>query len=61
MYRARKKNWASIAKETMNATRFAPRNVRERKKPKSTIGAWTCSSMTRKASQRDDRHREQAR
>ena len=38
MYSARKKNIASIAKLTMNATMLAPRNERERKKVKSTIG-----------------------
>ena len=38
MYSAMKKNIASIAKLTMNATMFAPRNERERKKLKSTIG-----------------------
>ena len=31
MYSAMKKNMASIANETMNATTFAPRNDRDRK------------------------------
>src|ERR1019366_1583878 len=49
MYSARKKNWASIAKETMKATRLEPRKERERKKPKSTIGATVRRSITAKA------------
>jgi hypothetical protein len=43
-----KKNIASIAKETMNATMLAPRNVRERKKLKSTIGEDWRRSITPK-------------
>src|SRR3954454_22498319 len=39
MYSARKKNIASIPKDTMNATRFAPRNDFDWKKRKSTIGS----------------------
>ena len=41
MYSVRKKNWENIANVTKNATRFAPRNERERKKLKLTIGART--------------------
>ena len=36
MYSAMKKNIPNIANVTANATRFAPRKVRERKKLKST-------------------------
>src|SRR3954452_465369 len=39
MYSAMKKNIASIANDTMNATKFAPRNDFERKNVKSTIGS----------------------
>src|ERR671926_1669524 len=49
MYSAMKKNIASIANETMNATRFAPKNERERKKRKSTIGSALRTSATAKA------------
>ena len=49
MYRARKKNIANIANETMNATTLAPKNVRERKKSKSTIGARRLRSITTNA------------
>src|SRR4051794_5321850 len=49
MYSARKKNIASIANEMMNATRFAPRNDRERKKVKSTIGSGLRTSAETKA------------
>src|SRR5437016_842942 len=46
-----KKNIASIAKLTTNATTFAPRNDRERKKLKSTIGqALRISTATNAAS-----------
>src|SRR5205085_12385406 len=45
MYSVRKKNWENIANVTKNATRFEPRNERERKKTKSTIGARERSSI----------------
>ncbi len=61
MYSARKKNWASIAKLTKKPTRFAPRNVRERKKAKSTIGALTRRSISTNAGQSDDRDARTAR
>ena len=54
-----KKNIASIAKLTMNATMLAPRNVRERKKPKSTIGDGLAALDGRERAQRADRDREQ--
>src|SRR3981081_414416 len=41
-----KKNIASIANDTMNATMLAPRKVRERKNLKSTIGALERSQLT---------------
>src|SRR3954470_19594817 len=44
-----KKNIASIANETMNATVFAPRNERERKNSNCTIGALPWSSTSTKA------------
>ena len=56
-----KKNIASIANETMKATMFAPRNVRERNSEKSTIGSRTRGSITAKADEADDGGREQAR
>ena len=43
-----KKNIASIENETTKATTFAPRNVRERKNVKSTIGTRARISMTTK-------------
>ena len=46
MYRARKKNWASMAKDTMNPTRLAPRKVREAKNEKLTIGAGLRRSIS---------------
>jgi hypothetical protein len=49
MYSARKKNIASIAKLTMNAVTFAPRNDLERKKLKSTIGYRDRCSICTKA------------
>src|ERR671928_1262157 len=49
MYSAMKKNIASIANETMKATRLAPKNERERKKRKSTIGSALRTSATAKA------------
>ena len=61
MYRAMKKNIASIAKLTMNATMLAPRNVRERKKLKSTIGEGRRRSIDREGGQRERRDREQRR
>src|SRR3954452_13840020 len=39
-----KKNIASIANETMNATELAPRNERERKNSNCTIGVRPCLS-----------------
>ena len=44
-----KKNIASIANETRKATTFEPRNERERKKAKSTIGARERSSISTNA------------
>src|SRR3954470_2831431 len=44
-----KKNIASIANETMNATVFAPRNERERKNSNCTIGVLPWSSTSTKA------------
>ena len=50
MYRARKKNWASIAKRHDEARPgWRPAKVRERKKLKSTIGAATRRSISTKA------------
>ena len=60
MYSAMKKNIANIANVTMKATRFAPRNVRERKKAKSTIGARTRRSITTKRDQATTARGEQA-
>ena len=48
-YRAMKKNIASIANDTTKATRLVPRNERERKNEKSTIGLRTRSSMATNA------------
>ena len=45
MYSVRKKNCENIANVTRNATTFAPRNERERKKLKLTIGARERSSI----------------
>ena len=50
MYSVRKKNWENIANVTKNATRFEPRNERERKKLKFTIGAREWSSIWTNAS-----------
>ena len=44
-----KKNCENIAKETIRPTRFAPSDVRERKKAKSIIGALTWRSIGMKA------------
>src|SRR3954447_5871914 len=44
-----KKNIASMANETMNATMFAPRNERERKNWNWTIGALPCVSTSANA------------
>ena len=44
-----KKNIASMANETMNATVFAPRNERERKNSNCTIGALPCISTSTNA------------
>src|ERR671932_810512 len=44
-----KKNIASIANDTMNATRFAPRNDFERKNVKSTIRSAARTSANAKA------------
>ena len=45
----------------MNATMFAPRNERERKNVKSTIGLATRALDDREGDQPDDRDGEQAR
>src|SRR3954471_3971352 len=44
-----KKNIASMANETMNATVFAPRNERERKNSNCTMGALPCVSTSTNA------------
>ena len=56
-----KKNIANIANVTMNATRLAPRNVRERKKLKSTIGALDAALDEHERDRGADRDREQRR
>ena len=44
-----KKNIASMANETMNATELAPRNERDRKYSNCTIGARPCRSTSTNA------------
>jgi hypothetical protein len=54
-----KKNIANMAKLTAKATMFAPRNVRERKNAKSTIGAGERRSISGERGEGDDRRGEQ--